>query len=79
MGSRTGWSFSVLLAPAALSLAIAPAAQVGAVASEQKISETEGGFGGTIDPLNDFGQSVASLGDLDGDGPETSPSASPRR
>ena len=40
----------------------------GTVASEQKISETAGGFGGTLDPSDLFGASVASLGDLDGDG-----------
>jgi hypothetical protein len=43
-------------------------AQVGTVAAEQKISETEGGFGGALDSGDNFGFSVASLGDLDGDG-----------
>jgi len=40
----------------------------GTVASEQKISETAGGFGGALDPLDRFGTSVAPLGDLDGNG-----------
>ena len=40
----------------------------GTVASEKKISETAGGFGGVLDPLDHFGTSVAALGDLDGDG-----------
>jgi hypothetical protein len=40
----------------------------GTVKSQQKISETAGGFGGGLDPLDGFGGSVSSLGDLDGDG-----------
>ncbi len=40
----------------------------GTVKSEQKISDTEGGFTGELDDFDDFGSSVASLGDLDGDG-----------
>ena len=40
----------------------------GAVKSHQKISVTEGGFTGILDFLDAFGISVASLGDLDGDG-----------
>ena len=40
----------------------------GTVASEQKISETQGGFGGVLDPGDAFGGSIAALGDLDGDG-----------
>ena len=40
----------------------------GWVLSHQKISSTEGGFTGTLDDYDDFGTSVASLGDLDGDG-----------
>ena len=43
-------------------------AQPGWVLSHQKISDTEGGFTGTLDNGNRFGWSVASLGDLDGDG-----------
>ena len=40
----------------------------GTVKSHQKISDTEGGFKGILDDLDYFGSSVASLGDLDGDG-----------
>jgi hypothetical protein len=40
----------------------------GTVKSHQKISDTEGGFTGTLDDQDFFGESVASLGDLDGDG-----------
>ena len=40
----------------------------GTVKSHQKISNTEGGFTGILDDGDWFGSSVASLGDLDGDG-----------
>ncbi|MCH8251540.1 MAG: IPTL-CTERM sorting domain-containing protein [Planctomycetes bacterium] len=40
----------------------------GTVKSHQKISDTEGGFTGILDNIDRFGISVASLGDLDGDG-----------
>ena len=40
----------------------------GTVKSHQKISDTEGGFTGILDDGDRFGSSVASLGDLDGDG-----------
>lgn len=40
----------------------------GTVKAYQKISPTEGNFTGTLDVYDYFGQSVASLGDLDGDG-----------
>ncbi len=40
----------------------------GTVKSHQKISDTEGGFTGILDDGDLFGTSVASLGDLDGDG-----------
>ena len=40
----------------------------GTVKSHQKISSTEGGFTGTLDFFNEFGRSVAGMGDLDGDG-----------
>ncbi len=43
-------------------------AQPGWVLSHQKISDTEGGFPGILDNADFFGNSVASLGDLDGDG-----------
>ena len=35
---------------------------------EQKISDTQGGFTGVLDNSDCFGESVAALGDLDGDG-----------
>jgi len=38
------------------------------VKAEQKISDTAGDFHGQIDDIDGFGQAVASLGDLDGDG-----------
>ncbi|UCE03030.1 MAG: hypothetical protein JSW67_02210, partial [Candidatus Latescibacterota bacterium] len=41
----------------------------GNVISYQKISDTEGGFTGTLENFEDFGTSVAYLGDLDGAGP----------
>jgi hypothetical protein len=40
----------------------------GSVKSHQKISDTQGGFTGILDIGDYFGSSVASLGDLDGDG-----------
>ncbi len=40
----------------------------GTVKAHQKISDTEGGFTGTLDDFDQFGRSVTSLGDLDGDG-----------
>jgi hypothetical protein len=40
----------------------------GSVQGHQKISETRGGFGGTLSPGDLFGNSLATLGDLDGDG-----------
>ncbi|MEE8153532.1 MAG: integrin alpha [Phycisphaerales bacterium] len=43
-------------------------AQPGWVLSHQKISDTEGDFGGVLDDLDYFGNSLAYLGDLDGDG-----------
>ncbi|MBI4470513.1 MAG: FG-GAP repeat protein [Acidobacteria bacterium] len=43
-------------------------AQVGTVKGHQKISATEGGFAGTLDDTDQFGITVAAVGDLDGDG-----------
>ncbi len=43
-------------------------AQPGTVLSHQKISDTEGGFTGTLDNDDRFGISATPLGDLDGDG-----------
>jgi hypothetical protein len=40
----------------------------GTVAAHQKISDTEGGFGGVLADGDAFGSSVAAIGDLDGDG-----------
>ncbi len=40
----------------------------GTVNSHQKISDTQGGFAGTLDDADAFGASVTALGDLDGDG-----------
>ncbi len=40
----------------------------GTVKAHQKISDTEGGFTGTLDDNDRFGFSAALLGDLDGDG-----------
>ena len=43
-------------------------AQAGTVLSHQKISDTEGNFGGVLDNWDALGISITSLGDLDGDG-----------
>ena len=67
---RSSFRLGLLCVPCALALGVAPAAQVGTVDAEQKISETAGGFGGVLDPSDLFGYSVSSLGDLDGDGNE---------
>ncbi len=40
----------------------------GSVKAQRKISATQGGFDGALDEFDVFGQSVAPLGDLDGDG-----------
>ena len=40
----------------------------GTVKANQKISNTEGGFGGTINTNEFFGSALARIGDLDGDG-----------
>lgn len=40
----------------------------GGVNGHQKISATQGGFGGTLHSFDGFGYGVVSLGDLDGDG-----------
>jgi len=40
----------------------------GTVKGNQKISDTEGGFTGTLDDGDAFGSSVTALGDLNGDG-----------
>ena len=43
-------------------------AQPGWILSHQKISDTQGGFTGTLEDSDEFGNSVAALGDLDSDG-----------
>ena len=43
-------------------------AGAGEVLSHQKVSDTEGGFTGTLDNGDQFGVAVASIEDLDGDG-----------
>lgn len=40
----------------------------GSVKSSAKISELSGGLGASLDLLDDFGNSLANLGDIDGDG-----------
>ena len=40
----------------------------GTVKSWQKVSETEGGFGGALENVESFGRSIAPIGDLNGDG-----------
>ena len=40
----------------------------GTLKSHQKISDTQGGFTGKLDDYDNFGRSLVSLGDLDGDG-----------
>ena len=53
---------------AAVSARVAEAHSDGTVKSEQKISDTAGGFNGILEVSDQFARSVASLGDLDGDG-----------
>lgn len=43
--------------------------RTGIVLSHQKISSTVGGFAGPLDNADDFGTSLAEIGDLDGAGP----------
>jgi hypothetical protein len=40
----------------------------GRVSSERKISATHGGFTGSLDTIDNFGHSVANIGDINGDG-----------
>ena len=62
---------SVVVAVAALAVVMSGQranAQPGTILSHQKISDTQGGFTGTLDNDDRFGISASSLGDLDGDG-----------
>jgi hypothetical protein len=59
---------AALTAALVLTAAQPAAAQPGWVLSQQKISDTEGGFTGILDDYDKFGVTVSSLGDLDGDG-----------
>jgi len=59
---------TALTAALVLAAAQPAAAQPGWVLSHQKISDTQGGFTGILDDNDLFGDSAASLGDLDGDG-----------
>jgi hypothetical protein len=42
--------------------------EAGMVVGQTKISQTTGGFMGSLDPQDRFGTSIASVGDIDGDG-----------
>jgi hypothetical protein len=69
-------ALAALAALAASTLAARPASGpepeapevIGHVRFHQKISQTSGGFTGTLDDIDAFGSSLTSLGDLDGDG-----------
>jgi hypothetical protein len=56
--SLLAWNASMQAAPQAF----------GTVKSQQKISDTQGGFGGALSSVDNLGWSTATLGDLDGDG-----------
>ncbi|RJP37985.1 MAG: hypothetical protein C4547_05095 [Phycisphaerales bacterium] len=58
----------VLISVVNFSLVRSAAGQPGWVLAHQKLSDTEGNFAGILDNGDSFGTSVASLGDLDGDG-----------
>ena len=55
---------AMTLLAACLATTIASAQVIG----HSKISDTEGGFGGTLDDFDSFGRAVTAIGDLDGDG-----------
>lgn len=61
-----------ILASVAGSIVLAASghAQAGGVMDQSKISQSSGGFGGDLDPGDQFGRAVVSLGDLNGDGTE---------
>lgn len=60
--------FGSLLIIAVLCFLFASSPVQAQVGKSQKISNSEGGFEGTLDDGDDFGTSVAEIGDLDGDG-----------
>ena len=64
---ESNWSYALVIA-ASFVLSGTAAAQSWRLKSWQKISETQGGFGGVLDVQDYFGWSMATLGDLDGDG-----------
>jgi len=53
---------------ACLALAVPTTAQLGSVVRERRINRDQGGFPGTLSIEGSFGYSLASLGDLNGDG-----------
>lgn len=63
------WTSAVWPGAALLLLAASASAQIGVtVRDESRIGAESGGFGGTLDPVDRFGEALAGLGDLDGDG-----------
>jgi len=62
---RPSWALAALFSTLVPAL---PAAQLGHVVKAQKISETAGGFGGSLDEQDQFGRAIVNLGDLNGDG-----------
>ena len=70
LASLTKRSPLALLGALAFAPSPASGAQLGpgTVLSQQKISASAGGFGGALNPLDEFGAALVHLGDLDGDG-----------
>jgi hypothetical protein len=71
VSSLQGSSVSIpvlLVLLATLGLAAAPLTASAQIGGGQKISDTEGNFGGTLDDGDSFGKSAARIGDLNGDG-----------
>ncbi|MBT5590483.1 MAG: choice-of-anchor D domain-containing protein, partial [Gemmatimonadetes bacterium] len=65
----TRWGVPFLACLIATLADLSPASsQVGTVYSQQKISDTQGGFAGVFDNTDKLGRSVVALGDLDSDG-----------
>ncbi|MGI9175937.1 MAG: FlgD immunoglobulin-like domain containing protein [Rhodothermales bacterium] len=63
-----GIRVTVLLVATLAAHQAAYAQEAAPIVRAQKINDTEGGFGGTLKDRDFFGNAVASLGDLDGDG-----------